>query len=54
VDLPLAPRNREHARLLLDAWLLEKAMYEVPYEIDNRPAWLPIPLRGVLNILSRG
>jgi maltose alpha-D-glucosyltransferase/alpha-amylase len=51
--VPLAPRDREHLRLLLDAWLIEKAMYEVRYEIDNRPAWLPIPLRGVLNIVER-
>ncbi|MDR3400957.1 MAG: putative maltokinase [Chthoniobacter sp.] len=37
---------------LLEAFLLEKALYEVVYEINNRPTWLPIPLRGVLTLLE--
>jgi trehalose synthase-fused probable maltokinase len=37
---------------LLEAFLLEKALYEVIYEINNRPTWLPIPLRGVLTLLE--
>jgi predicted trehalose synthase len=37
---------------LLEAFLLEKALYEVVYEINNRPTWLPIPLRGVLQLLE--
>ena len=39
-------------RALLDAFLLEKALYEVRYEVNNRPTWLAIPLRGVLALLS--
>ena len=42
-------------RLALDAWIdlfeLEKALYEVEYEINNRPAWVHIPLGGILRIL---
>jgi maltose alpha-D-glucosyltransferase/alpha-amylase len=36
------------ARLLLNAYLLEKALYELLYELDNRPAWVRIPLAGIL------
>ena len=32
---------------------LEKALYEVEYEVNNRPAWVHIPLRGVMQILQR-
>jgi trehalose synthase-fused probable maltokinase len=37
---------------LVEVFLLEKALYEVLYEINNRPTWLPIPLRGVLRLLE--
>jgi maltose alpha-D-glucosyltransferase/alpha-amylase len=38
---------------LLDLFLLQKAFYEIAYEAANRPAWLQIPVRGVLDLLSR-
>jgi maltose alpha-D-glucosyltransferase/alpha-amylase len=38
---------------LLDLFLLEKAAYEICYEAANRPAWLPIPLRGLAEIAAR-
>jgi maltose alpha-D-glucosyltransferase/alpha-amylase len=33
---------------LLNAYLLEKAAYELLYELNNRPAWLHIPMNGIL------
>ena len=39
------------SQLLLDAYLLEKSLYELLYEIDNRPTWVRIPLSGILAIL---
>jgi maltose alpha-D-glucosyltransferase/alpha-amylase len=36
------------AQLLLNAYLLEKALYELLYELDNRPTWVRIPLAGIL------
>jgi maltose alpha-D-glucosyltransferase/alpha-amylase len=36
---------------LLTALLLEKALYELLYELNNRPAWLPIPLNGLLALV---
>ncbi len=38
-------------RSLLDTFLLEKALYEIRYEVNNRPTWLAIPLRGALALL---
>jgi maltose alpha-D-glucosyltransferase/alpha-amylase len=38
----------EQAKLLFNAYLLEKALYELLYELDNRPAWVRIPLAGIL------
>jgi maltose alpha-D-glucosyltransferase / alpha-amylase len=38
------------AQDLLRAYLLEKGMYELLYELDNRPTWLRIPLTGILHL----
>src|SRR5207247_451914 len=48
---PLSER-RIKRRVLLDAHLLEKALYEIAYELNNRPEWVNIPLRGVLDLLT--
>ncbi len=45
------PSSREEVDVLLNAHLLEKALYEVGYELNNRPEWVRIPLRGVLELL---
>ncbi len=37
---------------LLKLFLLQKAFYEICYEASNRPDWLSIPVRGVLDILD--
>lgn len=47
---PLA--TQASPRGLLDLFLLEKALYEVRYELDNRPDWLGIPLLGILSLLQ--
>ncbi len=38
----------EPAQALLNGYLLEKALYELLYELNNRPAWIRIPLAGIL------
>jgi maltose alpha-D-glucosyltransferase/alpha-amylase len=38
----------QQAQALLATYLLEKALYELLYELNNRPAWLRIPLAGIL------
>ena len=39
-------------RALLSAYLLEKAVYELVYELNNRPTWVAIPLKGISALLS--
>jgi maltose alpha-D-glucosyltransferase/alpha-amylase len=43
----LAPQPVQADRLL-KAYLLEKALYELLYELNNRPAWVRLPLAGIL------
>jgi maltose alpha-D-glucosyltransferase/alpha-amylase len=45
------PASREELRVLLDVYLLEKAIYELGYELNNRPDWVRIPLRGIQEVL---
>jgi malto-oligosyltrehalose trehalohydrolase/4-alpha-glucanotransferase len=51
-DCPSLPRNPDETGRLLQLFLLEKALYEVGYELANRPAWLEIPVAGVLSLLD--
>ena len=51
-DSALLP-SQPHQDELLRALLLEKASYELLYELNNRPAWLALPLRGLLALSSR-
>jgi trehalose synthase-fused probable maltokinase len=46
------PASWQERRTLLDAFLLQKALYEVAYELNNRPDWLQIPLRGILSLIA--
>jgi maltose alpha-D-glucosyltransferase/alpha-amylase len=40
----------EQAQTMLDAYLLEKALYELLYELNNRPSWLRIPIAGIVSL----
>ena len=46
------PQEREQLQTLLECYLLEKAIYEIGYEMNNRPDWLRIPFQGILQILQ--
>jgi len=48
--LPASPSGFAEA---LSVFELDKALYEVRYELDNRPTWLGIPLRGLTRLLAR-
>lgn len=46
------PQEPELRDATIAAFELEKAMYELNYELNNRPDWLPIPLRGILRVIE--
>jgi maltose alpha-D-glucosyltransferase/alpha-amylase len=45
----LLPMTQETQKLL-EGYVLEKALYELLYELNNRPAWLHIPVAGILSL----
>jgi maltose alpha-D-glucosyltransferase/alpha-amylase len=47
----LVPPNEHDVGLLLEFFLLEKCIYEIGYELNNRPDWVEIPMRGLLGLL---
>lgn len=51
-DAPWLAADRDELTLLLDTCLLEKALYELTYELNNRPSWAPLALRGLLELLE--
>ena len=46
------PKEQAQLELLLNAYLLEKAVYELSYELNNRPDWVQIPLEGILHLIQ--
>ncbi|HLH23680.1 MAG TPA: maltose alpha-D-glucosyltransferase [Chloroflexota bacterium] len=51
-EASFVPRALEELQVLLDAHLLEKAVYELGYELNNRPDWVGIPLQGILQVMG--
>lgn len=51
-EAPFLPRQREDRSLLLRSFTLGKAIYEIGYELNNRPDWVKIPLRGILRLMA--
>jgi predicted trehalose synthase len=52
VDHALLPPGEEPITRLLAIFELEKAVYELRYELDNRPDWVSIPVAGILRLLE--
>ena len=48
----LLPKSRDETKLLMNVQLLEKAIYELSYELDNRPDWVAVPIEGILELIK--
>jgi len=46
------PPDRTDFRKLLNLYVLEKALYELRYELNNRPAWIRIPLQAIVGLAA--
>jgi len=49
-DARFLPSSDDGFRKLLAVFLLDKALYELSYELNNRPAWVRVPLLGLLSL----
>jgi len=54
VDSSLLPSGQEAIQRLLSVFELEKAVYELRYELDNRPDWVRIPVAGIQRMIEEG
>jgi trehalose synthase-fused probable maltokinase len=52
VDSSLLPPGESATRTLLAIFELEKAVYELRYELDHRPDWVPIPTAAIARLLE--
>jgi len=50
-DSPVVPKDVAERTTLFEVFLLEKAVYELGYELNNRPDWLMIPVRGIQGLI---
>jgi len=50
----LVPDDADEMRLLLDVYMVTKSLYEVRYELANRPSWVAWPLHAVVEMLDSG
>jgi trehalose synthase-fused probable maltokinase len=51
-DAAYLPATQAEIQVVLELHLLEKAIYELGYELNNRPTWVGIPLQGISKLLS--
>ncbi len=48
------PKSRAELEVMLNLHLLEKAIYELSYELNNRPDWVGVPIEGILEFFKPG
>lgn len=47
------PEHQEEMEFLISFYMLEKAIYELDYELNDRPSWLIVPTKGIMQIISK-
>ena len=52
-DSEVLPQSKDEVEVMLQAYLLNKAIYELGYELNVRPAWVMIPLQGILQLMAK-
>ncbi|WP_158827992.1 maltose alpha-D-glucosyltransferase [Mucilaginibacter lacusdianchii] len=52
-DASFVPKQVEDLEILLQTFLLQKAVYELNYELNNRPDWVVVPIRGIKSIVMK-
>ncbi|MBT1697933.1 maltose alpha-D-glucosyltransferase [Fulvivirgaceae bacterium PWU4] len=50
---PFIPQSQQDLDTLMTTFLLEKAIYELGYELNNRPGWVIIPLKGIKSLVRK-
>ncbi len=53
-EAEILPENEAHVRQMVTLFETEKAFYELSYELNNRPEWAGIPMRGIGKLFVRG
>ena len=48
----LLPASQEHVRILLKAFVFERSLDQLAFELNNRPEWVSVPLHGILRLLE--
>ena len=51
---PFLPQQGDELNILLSAYMIERALLEIEYELEQRPAWIRIPVDGILEQLREG
>jgi maltose alpha-D-glucosyltransferase / alpha-amylase len=51
-DHPILPRDSKEMEAMMNVFLLNKAIYELGYELNSRPDWVTIPIKGIESVLE--
>ena len=49
----ILPADESHVKMLIALFETEKAFYELSYELNHRPDWVGIPMRGISKLLVK-